>query len=38
MAMGPGVIWEIVMRSVNSEAFSQPWARTICSSMMGREA
>ena len=24
MAMGPGVIWEMVTRSVNSARFSQP--------------
>ena len=24
MAMGPGVIWEMVIRSVNSERVSQP--------------
>ena len=25
MAIGPGVIWEMVMRSVNSSIDSQPW-------------
>ena len=30
MAMGPGVIWEMVMRSVNSLMESQPWASTTC--------
>ncbi len=27
MAMGPGVIWEMVMRSVNSDRVSQ-WCRS----------
>ena len=30
MAMGPGVIWEMVTRSVNSSIVSQPCSSTIC--------
>ena len=38
MAIGPGVIWEMVMRSVNSLMLSHPWISTICSWIRGMAA
>ena len=38
MAMGPGVIWEMVTRSVNSGMESQPCWSTICPWMRGMAA
>ena len=38
IAMGPGVICEIVMRSVNSSMLSQPCSETIWSWMSGSAA
>ena len=38
MAMGPGVIWEMVIRSVNSAGVSQPWSVTTCCWINGMAA
>ena len=35
IAIGPGVIWEIVIRSVNSVIVSQPCCVTTCSWIRG---